>query len=103
MGAVGYADDIILMAPSRDAAMKMLRICEIFAVQHNIQFSTDPDPSKSKSKVIYVTGKQGGGLPKPVPLQLCGRALPWVARAEHLGHALSEDGTMKQDAREKRA
>ena len=103
MGAVGYADDIILMAPSRDAAMKMLRICEMFAAENNIKFLTDPDPSKSKSKVIYVTGKQGGGLQKPVPLQLCGRALPWVARAEHLGHALSEDGTMKQDAREKRA
>ena len=42
-------------------------------------------------------------MQKPAPLLLCGRALPWVARAEHLGHALSEDGTMRQDAREKRA
>ena len=48
-------------------------------------------------------GLHGGGFQKPVPLQLCGRALPWVARAEHLGHALSEDGTMKRDACEKRA
>ena len=103
MGAVGYADDIILLAPSRNAAQKMLRTCEEFAAQHNMKFSTDPDPSKSKSKCIYVTGPQGGGLQKPVPLQLCGQALPWVARAEHLGHALSEDGTMRRDAREKRA
>jgi hypothetical protein len=103
MGAVGYADDIILMAPSRYAAQRMLRTCEKFANEHNIRFSTDPDPSKSKSKVVYVTGPRGGGLPKPSPLQLCGRDLPWVARAEHLGHTLTEDGTMRQDAREKRA
>ena len=43
------------------------------------------------------------GQQKPTPLLLCGQALPLVARAEHLGHALSEDGTMRQDAREKRA
>ena len=54
-------------------------------------------------KAIYVTGPRGSGLTKPVALQLCGRALPWVARAEHLGHALSEDGTMRRDAVEKRA
>ena len=50
-----------------------------------------------------MTGTRGGGLQKPAPLLLCDRALPWVARAEHLGHVLSEDGTMCQDAREKRA
>ena len=38
-----------------------------------------------------------------LPLLLCGRALPWVARAEHLGHVLSKDGTMQRDAREKQA
>ena len=103
MGAVGYADDIILMAPSQYAAQKMLRTCEKFANDHNIRFSTDADPSKSKSKVVYVTGPRGGGLQKPAPLQSCGRDLPWVARAEHLGHTLTEDGTMRQDAREKRA
>jgi hypothetical protein len=103
MGAVAYADDILLLAPTRDAASKMLAVCENFAELNNIQFSTDPDPSRSKSKAVYVTGPRGGGLPKPAPLLLCGRPLPWVARAEHLGHALSEDGTMRRDAREKRA
>ena len=53
-------------------------------------FSTDPNPSKSKTKAIYVTGPSGGGLTQPVSLQLCGWALPWVAWAEHLGHALSD-------------
>ena len=103
MGAVGYADDVILLAPSRAAAAKMLATCERFAAANNIRFSTDSNPDKSKSKAIYVTGPRGDALQKPAPLLLCGRALPWVARAEHLGHALNEDGTMKHDAREKRA
>ena len=40
---------------------------------------------------------------KPAPLLLCGRPLPWVVRADHLGHTLSEDGTSTQDCREKQA
>jgi hypothetical protein len=103
VGVVGYADDILLLAPSREAAQKMINICEKFTLENNIQFSTDDDPSKSKSKVIYVVGPRGGGGPRPLPLVLCGRALPWVQKAEHLGHTLHEDGTMAQDCREKRA
>ena len=103
MGAVGYADDVILMAPSRNAAQMMLKTCEQFAADHNISFSTNQDPVKSKSMAIHVTGPRAGRLQKPALLKLCGRDLPWVARAEHLGHTLSEEGTMKQDAREKRA
>ena len=103
MGAVGYADDMILLAPSRAAAQQMLATCERFAAAHNITFSTNENPEKSKSKAIYVIGPRGGGEKKPAQLLLCGRALPWVARADHLGHTLTEDGTMRSDAREKRA
>ena len=52
VGVVIYCDDILLLAPNRDAAQKMLGICESFAARSNIRFSTDPDPSKSKSKAI---------------------------------------------------
>ena len=50
-----------------------------------------------------MVGPRGAALPRPAPLQLCGSPLPWVVRAEHLGHALHQDGTMRQDCREKRA
>ena len=69
----------------------------------NIMFSTNEDPKRSKSKAIYVVGPRGARLQRPLPLQLCGRPLPWVERAEHLGHTLHQDGTMVQDTREKRA
>ena len=51
-GAMCFADDLVLLAPARTAADKMLQCCE-----HNLQFSTDPVPAKSKSKCIYFTGK----------------------------------------------
>ena len=103
VGVVGYADDHLLLAPTRDAAQKMLQICEAFTNEKNIKFNTREEPAKSKSKALFVVGPQGRTLPRPVPLVLCGRPLPWVERADHLGHTLHQDGMMRQDCREKRA
>ena len=98
----GYADNLILLAPKRAAASQMLGICEAWAKESNVLFSTDPNPTKSKSKVIYMCGLQRQ-LSKPAPLTLCGRSLPYVASATHLGHELNETGTMEYDTRIKRA
>ena len=65
-------------------------------------FSTDTNPSKSKTKCIFVCGAKRN-LSKPAPLTLCGRELPWVSTATHLGHELHEPGTMEYDAGMKRA
>ena len=102
MGVVIYADDILLMAPNRRAMQSMLTTCEKYAVANNIMFSTDPNPSKSKSKCIFVCGNKKN-LEKPAPLSLCGRELPWVSSASHLGHEISETGDMEKDVLEKRA
>ena len=80
----------------------MLDTCEQYAQSHNLQFSTDPNPSKSKSKCIYFTGKLRH-VSLPDPLNLFGEQLPWVNSAEHLGHTLHKDCTMDMDARTKRA
>ena len=40
---------------------------------------------------------------KPVPLRLCGKSLPWVESALHLGHELHQNGTMEHDAKVARA
>ena len=103
VGVVGYADDLILLAPCQDAASKMLKTCEDFTKENNIKFSVHEDPSKSKSKCLYVVGSRPGVIQRPAPLVLCGRPLPWVERAEHPGNALHQDGTMRQDCKEKRA
>ena len=102
MGAVCYADDILLVAPTRNAMQRMLIELEDFAADSNITFSTDPMPSKSKSKCMYVVGNKRN-LEKPAPLALCGRFLPWVEKVEHLGNILTSQGNMDQDAAVKRA
>ena len=50
LGAAGFADDIVLIAPSRGAMELMLATCEEFAAENNLKFSTDPDPNNSKTK-----------------------------------------------------
>ena len=56
IGACGFADDVILLAPSRSAMVQMLKTCEQFVFKNHLQFSTDPNPVKSKSKSIFMTG-----------------------------------------------
>ena len=76
--------------------------CQEYATEHNIMFSTDPNPNKSKTKCIFVCGTKKN-LVKPAHLTLGGRELPWVTTATHLGHELHETGTMEHDALIKRA
>ena len=101
-GVMGFCDDLLLLAPSRDAMELMLKTCEVFAKNNGLQFSTDPNPSKSKTKCIFVCG-QNKRLKKPVPLQLDGKELPWVPSGNHLGHEIHETGTMDSDVRMKKA
>ena len=102
VGATCFADDLFLLAPSRSAAQLMLNTCEKYAMEHNLEYSTDPNPSKSKSKCLYFTGK-ARNVQYPDPLRLFGADLPWVVSAEHLGHTLHQDCTMDLDAKIKRA
>ena len=74
----------------------MLREVKRFALDSNIHFSTDLDPSKFKSKLLFVCGRPIG-LAKPAPLYLCGRSLPFVATALHLEHEINESGDMSNN------
>jgi nucleoid-associated protein YejK len=76
----------------------MLTICEDFAEENNLEFSTDPVPAKSKC--IYMQGNMK--QPNPVNLKLYGVELPWVKTDTHLGHELSEDYNLEQDMKCKR-
>ena len=66
-----------------------------------LRFSTDPNPAKSKSKAVFVFDRRTN-LEKPAPLRLCGKALPYVAHATHLGHDLHKNGTMTMDTNMRR-
>ena len=93
MGAVAWADDFLLLAPSRIAMQLMLDIASTFVEEVDLKFSTDPDPAKMKSKVNFVTGSRMN-LTQPAPLMLSCQPLPYVRQATHLGHEFSEMGSL---------
>ena len=101
VGVLGYADDLYLMSPSVDGLQEMLKVCEKYAQTHNLKFSTDEKPSKSKTKCMaYLT--------KPRELRkltLCGNELPWVPNGKHLGMRIDaeREKILTKDVLEKRA
>ena len=101
VGVVGFADDLFLMCPTFDGLQKMLVVCEKYASTHNLSFSTDPNPNKSKTKCMAFLLKKRN----LANLSLCGNKLPWVNVGKHLGTKLENklEGIVTQDVKEKRA
>ena len=102
MGACAYADDLLCLAPNRTVLQRMVTVCEEYGRSHNMVFSTDPVPAKSKTKCMLICGKTKVAK-YPDPVVLDGQRLPWVETALHLGHTLHQNGTMHQDAKIRRA
>ena len=100
-GCLGYADDLILLAPNREVLQRMLDICQKYATEHNLVFSTDPVPAKSKTKCLYFCGRSGP-VQYPAQVQLDGKDLPWVDSADHLGHTLTQVTNMEKDSQRAR-
>ena len=93
-GAGSYCDDLVLLAPTRSALQSMITICKNYANRHNLVFSTDPNPTKSKTKCLLFQLK---GETPPVPILLNGQPLPWVPHAAHLGHEFDTSGLQELD------
>ena len=51
---MGYADDLVLLAPSRTAMQLMLQAFEDFGTNNNLMFST----AMSKTKSVIMCGKK---------------------------------------------
>ena len=77
-------------------------MCENYAKNHNIIFSTDENPTKSKTKVVYMCGNEKLRN-YPAKLKLNGRDLPYVPSGNHLGHEISQACDSELDTRIKRA
>ena len=97
-GVQVYADDIILLCPSRLGLQAMIKICEKFATENNLKFSTNVDPVKSKTKCIHFS-KQNIELAK---ITLNGDQLPWVDSAKHVGNVLERNNSFSKDLAMKR-
>ena len=99
-GMLGYADDIMLISPTRDGLQEMIDTSASFMESHNLSFSTNPDPRKCKTKCMAFLKKDR----EIAPLQMNGNDLPWVSSAKHLGTKVENKiKGMTKDLMEKRA
>ena len=99
-GILGYADDLLLLAPSRDALQEMIGCCERHTTDLNITFSTNDILKKCKTKCMSVL-KNDREIKN---ITLGGKQLPWVKSAKHLGCKLTNKaGDLSTDLMEKRA
>ena len=85
IGIVGYADDLLLLAPSIDSLHDMVKTCEQYADSHNLEFSTSSEIKKCKTKCMAFT-KKNKTLRR---IKLNGKELPWVDSSKHLGAKLT--------------
>ena len=97
IGACCYADDICLLAPNAHVLQRMVTICEKYALEHNIVFSTNPSPAQSKTKCVLFSGKNNS--PDLAPVRLDGMNLPWVDHVDHLGHVLHQSLSFHADTK----
>ena len=87
-GALCYADDLTILAPSPDALRKMLTICEEFAQTHGIVLNA------SKTQI---TCFRHSAASIPAHFSLCGQHLPLVDSVVYIGNTLQYNLSDKLD------
>jgi hypothetical protein len=83
-GAIVYADDILLLAPTISALSEMLQICETFGKRHGLNFN-----SKKTVCVHFHADAKCESLSSLPVVTLNGETLVWCKTAKHLGHTLT--------------
>ena len=93
----GYADDMSIVAPSPGGLQKLIRICEQYAIEHDIIYNV------KKSVCMLVKSKKVQFLKNPT-IMLCGAEMTYVDSYSYLGCILSCDWMDDLDiARQRRA
>ena len=101
-GLYGYADDLFLISPSRKGLQDMISIAETYADLHNIKFSTNPNPNKSKTKGIIFRNSNKNVEPEKIVLS--GNSLPWIEGAKYLGNYVTNQiNGLQKDIMQKRS
>ena len=80
-GALGYADDIVLLCPTKEGLRELIKICERYAMDHDIIFN------ENKSKLL-VFGSTTNNLPS---IYVSGVEVPVCDNAMHLGNVISNN------------
>ena len=82
VGGLGYADDIVLLAPSPSALRMLLRECEVFALQFGLTFNA------AKTQLICFQRAKMKTFPPTGVFTFFGTHLTFSERVNHLGHML---------------
>ncbi len=89
-GALAYADDITLLAPTPSALRKLLLICEKFGAAHSMRFNPD------KTQCIrFCKGKSNQSC--DTEFIFSGKRIALATSVTHLGHCLSSNLQDEQD------
>ena len=89
VGAVCYADDIILLVPCASALRVLLDICDTFASSHGLVFNA------AKTQLICFRQRYTNTFPPEIIFN--GLTLRFVEEVSHLGHILAYNLDDKQD------
>ena len=83
VGALAYADDLTLLAPSPSALRKLLAVCEKSDSELRLEFNSD------KTQCIRFSRERLEG--HGIAFQFCGKYIRCVEYVSHLGHIVSYD------------
>ena len=87
-GALGYADDVVLLAPTLFSLRALLDICSQFATEYDVLFNS------SKSKLLYFG--PSGRRPTVSPVKFMGTTIELVPHEKHLGNIIGQHCTKYQ-------
>ena len=85
-GAFSYADDLILLAPTRTSMKGLLKVCEMFSMEFDICFNS------TKSKTVYF----GGSRDINSEFSLRNKPIAVADAERHLGHFIGADSSQLQ-------
>jgi hypothetical protein len=90
VGALAYADDIVLIAPTASAMRQLLHICEEYAHEYSIEFNA------SKSKLLIVRPSGCRDHEAAYSFYIDNKPIETVSSFSHLGHLITS--TLSDDA-----
>ena len=86
VGALAYADDIVLLAPSASALRKMLAICDNYAQDYHVEFNAN----KSKCLVLLPSSRRFfSDFLHHCIFFIGGKPIEFVDSFSHLGHLIT--------------
>ena len=94
VGALAYADDIIILAPSPSAMRILLQICDSYAAEYDINFNSD------KPKFIVIPAHKRRHLYSAMcncSFDVGNKKIDNVDRFSHLGHIITSSLVVDND------